>query len=115
MKTSWDTCHPGAKTQRLFGATDPVTEDRFEIVRCSECGLARTDPQPSAAELDRYYPPGYHGETKRYRLNLDSALSVVHRSRIRRIERLTGGPGRVLDIGCGPGWFLDQMRRRGWE
>ncbi len=109
------TCRRGDKAQRLFGATDPVTGDRFEIVRCTECGLTRTDPQPSAAELDRYYPPGYHGQSKRYRLGLDSGLSVLHRARIRRIERLTGGPGRVLDVGCGPGRFLDQMRKRGWE
>lgn len=114
MKRGCCPCH-GDKTQRLFGATDPVTGDRFEIVRCTACGLARTDPQPSAAELDRYYPSGYHGESKRYRLSLDSGLSAVHRARISRIEKLTGGPGRVLDVGCGPGRFLDQMRRRGWE
>jgi 2-polyprenyl-3-methyl-5-hydroxy-6-metoxy-1,4-benzoquinol methylase len=77
--------------------------------------LARTAPQPAANELDRYYPAGYHASSKRYRLGLEKTLSVVHRARIRRIERLTGGPGRVVDVGCGPGWFLDQMRRRGWE
>jgi SAM-dependent methyltransferase len=42
-------------------------------------------------------------------------LSLVHQARIRRIERLTGGPGRVLDVGCGPGLFLHHMRSRGWD
>jgi 2-polyprenyl-3-methyl-5-hydroxy-6-metoxy-1,4-benzoquinol methylase len=108
-------CRPGVPTHHLFSASDPVTGDRFEIVRCTECGLARTDPQPAPNELDRYYPAGYHASSKRYRLGLERTLSVVHQARIRRIERLTGGPGRVVDVGCGPGWFLDQMRRRGWE
>jgi SAM-dependent methyltransferase len=107
--------HPAADAERRFGADDSVTGDRFDVVECVECGLARTAPQPSPDELDRYYPSGYHRASKRYRLGLDKSLSVLHRARIRRLERLTGGPGRVLDVGCGPGWFLDQMRRRGWE
>ena len=108
-------CHSGAEAKPLFSASDPITGDRFEVVVCAQCGLAWTDPQPSANELDRYYPSSYHGASKRYRLGLDRTLSVADRARIRRIERMTGGPGRVLDVGCGPGWFLDQMRRRGWQ
>jgi SAM-dependent methyltransferase len=108
-------CQCGTTAQHLLSASDSVTGDWFEIVRCTVCGLARTDPQPAAKELDQYYPAGYHASSKRYRLGLEKTLSVVHRARIRRIERLTGGPGRVIDVGCGPGWFLDQMRRRGWE
>ncbi len=108
-------CHSGTKAQRLFGACDPITGNRFEIVECAECGLARTAPQLSPDELDRYYPLSYYGASQRYRLHLDRSLSLVDRARIQRIERMTGGPGRVLDVGCGPGWFLRQMRRRGWE
>ncbi len=108
-------CRRAAGAQSLLIACDPVTGDEFNVVRCTACGLARTEPQPSPADLDRYYPSGYHSAAKRYRLGLDRCLSVVHRARINRIERLTGGPGRVLDVGCGPGWFLDRMRGRGWE
>ncbi len=108
-------CHPGTKAQRLFGASDPITGSRFEVVECAECGLARTAPQLSPDELDQYYPSSYYGASRRYRLYLDRSLSLFNRARIHRIEQMTGGPGRVLDVGCGPGWLLHQMRRRGWE
>lgn len=107
--------HPRAEAETLFDATDPATGDAFTIVRCRRCDLARTEPAPSEAALDGYYPKGYHSTTKRYRGGMDRVLSLVHRSRIRTLERLTGGPGSVLDIGCGPGVLINQMRARGWS
>lgn len=106
--------HPSTALVRLFDADDPATGDRFTIARCAQCDLAQTVPAPSPAELDRYYPRGYHSTTKRYRGGLDRVLGFVHRSRIRSVEALLGGVGSVLDIGCGPGVFLNQMRLRGW-
>ncbi len=107
--------HQSAEADTLFDARDPSTGDTFTIVRCRQCDLARTAPAPSEAELDGYYPKGYHSTTKRYRGGMDRVLSMVHSSRIRTIERLLGGPGSVLDIGCGPGVLINQMRSRGWR
>jgi SAM-dependent methyltransferase len=107
--------HPSTDADTLFDAKDPSTGDTFTIVRCRRCDLARTAPAPSEAELDGYYPKGYHSTTKRYRGGMDRVLSMVHASRIRTIERLLAGPGSVLDIGCGPGVLINQMRSRGWR
>jgi SAM-dependent methyltransferase len=99
----------------LFDAKDPATGDSFTVVRCRHCNLVQTAPAPSEGELDGYYPRGYHSTTRRYRGGMDRILSMVHRSRIRTLERLTGGAGSVLDIGCGPGVLINQMRSRGWQ
>jgi len=107
--------HPASGVERLFVAGDPASGDRFTIVRCGRCDLVQTSPAPSPSALDRYYPRGYHSTTKRYRGGMDRVLSLVHRNRIRVLERLLGGAGSVLDIGCGPGVLLNQMRSRGWQ
>ncbi|HVC42199.1 MAG TPA: class I SAM-dependent methyltransferase [Candidatus Saccharimonadales bacterium] len=107
--------HTGVEAETLFDAQDPATGDAFTIIRCRRCDLAQTAPAPTDAELDGYYPRGYHSTTKRYRGGIDRVLSMVHRSRIRSIERLVGGPGSVLDVGCGPGVLINQMRSRGWR
>ncbi len=107
--------HIDAEAETLFDAKDPATGDTFTIVRCRRCRLAQTAPAPTDAELDGYYPRGYHSTTKRYRGGMDRVLSLVHRSRIRTIERLVGGTGSVLDIGCGPGVLINEMRSRGWR
>jgi SAM-dependent methyltransferase len=107
--------HAVDEAEKLFDANDPSTGDAFTIVRCRRCDLARTAPAPSEEELDGYYPQGYHSTTKRYRGGMDRILSMVHRSRIRTLERLLGGTGSALDIGCGPGVLINQMRSRGWK
>ena len=115
LATSTACGHAPSGLVRLFDADDPATGDHFTVARCAQCALVQTVPAPSATELDRYYPQGYHSTTKRYRGGMDRVLSLVHRSRIRAIERLLGGAGSVLDIGCGPGVLLHQMRARGWK
>ena len=36
-----------------------TTDERFQLVRCSECGLRYENPRPSAAEMGRYYAGSY--------------------------------------------------------
>lgn len=72
---------------------------------------------PSAAISSTPYPDHYYGA------NDQKFISVVNRlrhlswwRRARQVHRLhQGRPGDILDIGCGDGIFLQNMRKRGWK
>ena len=89
----------------------------FVLVECRVCGLMYLDPQPEWSELVRHYPndyepyaaeaglAGYRQGSKHYGL----------RRRCRAIAAFHPA-GRLLDVGCASGSFLDEVRRQGsWE
>ena len=91
----------------------------FVLVRCNRCGLMYLDPRPTSEELDAYYPADYepHVGTRKQQLGwlrrIDYRYGVE--KRYRAIMRYCERPGRMLDVGCGPGAFLDGMREHGWQ
>jgi SAM-dependent methyltransferase len=57
------------------------------------------------------------------RINLDNEdwvgdrVPIAQHSLYRKIDRIVSAmpPGRVLELGCGPGHYLEQLRPRGWD
>jgi SAM-dependent methyltransferase len=109
--------HPTADRASLFHASDYISGERFEVLRCDACGLVRTSPPPDAGRISDYYPAGYYGAAsdRRFPAPVELLQRALCGYRARSVERLAGGPGRVLDVGCGRGFLLDAFRRRGWE
>jgi SAM-dependent methyltransferase len=85
---------------------DPQTGHLFGILRCPECGLGHTTPQPD--DLGPYYGPIYHGG----RYGFTEHLCVSRR--LRFVSAITR-PGRVLDFGCGDGGFIAAAATAGWH
>jgi SAM-dependent methyltransferase len=110
---------------RLFQASDRLyrtTREEFAVVRCGGCGLMRLDPQPTAAQLRRYYPETYWFapcENTAGRLE-EAYRRLVLRDHVRFVEGSlrrasdAGCRGPLLDVGCGGGLFLGMMRERGF-
>jgi SAM-dependent methyltransferase len=97
-----------AQTEAYGEAFDYLTGDRFALGRCQSCGIVFTDPAPT--DLDRHYPPRY----RKYRGIVELPLGALYRRRARRWARAFARPGRALEIGCGQGAMLDELRRAGW-
>lgn len=120
--------YTGAPTAcNLCGSRDSVTvaetDRRLKTLRsiaCARCGLIRTDPMPTPAELAAYYAHAYRAD---YQLAFAGGPPRVHLKRSAReaafraellAPKLTPG-ARVLDFGSGSGEFLAAARARGCE
>jgi SAM-dependent methyltransferase len=98
------------RTQDYRFATD-TTE--FAVVRCDACGLVRLNPRPIEADIHRYY----HDEFYRAEEAPQDALrNMMPRARS-MAQHVTRYPrGRLLDIGCFRGEFMEYMRAtHGWD
>lgn len=98
-------------------------KDGYDIVKCPSCGLVFRDEVPDERALGLIYDANYfrdqpdrpdrHGYADYLR---DASL---HRANARRRLRLMTARmpqrGRLLDVGCAAGFFVDEARHAGWE
>ncbi len=96
----------------------------FAIVRCLNCGLCRLHPRPDPVSLRSFYDVRryvpYQDVGRRQSSSRGLArnlLSLPYRARYGPLDAIPQPPAagcRMLDIGCGPGFRLEAMRRIGW-
>lgn len=77
---------------------------------CPRCRFVRVAPVPSTEDLKDYYDKDYEVDLEGYRRNLQR-----HRHRDLEFLESLNGKGRMLEVGCSWGLFLEAARTRGWE
>lgn len=90
---------------------------QYAYVRCRTCGFRRQHPVPDLRDLTILYHSDYY-QDRGLDKSLDDQPRFVRELIQRRVDRLTadvGRPGRVLDVGCGTGLFLETAIRSGWQ
>jgi SAM-dependent methyltransferase len=90
----------------------------YRIVKCDDCGLLLTNPQPSNDELARIYASDYflRGRSETSAEAVEQLKSRTASLYLDLIERYRGERGgRLLEVGCGEGDFLVSAIERGFK
>jgi len=94
-------------------------EGEFSVVKCKQCGLIAIHPKLSQEKVSSYYPSDYISypiaaeDERTWLKKLDRKRGINRRCKI-IIDRTTES-GRILDVGCATGNFLNGMQQYGWE
>lgn len=87
----------------------------FPLVKCEGCGVLALFPQPSDEDLAAAYASEYYGPTRRKFVGpVSRVIGWFQGGRARDVARWVRAGGRVIDIGCGNGGFLSQLKERGF-
>lgn len=103
-------------------ATLPLREASLQhLVRCASCGLVRVREMPTHDTMQKTYGKDYYRNAnshvvgyENYEADMPNILKTAQR-RLRLIERYRSVPGRLLDVGCALGFFMEAARQRGWD
>lgn len=86
----------------------------FHVSECTGCGAILQNPRPPFPEIMRYYTETYEPFRARGSKLVQRARDLVlTRPRLTRYERLIGLEGRVVDVGCGTGLQMMEMKGHG--
>ena len=107
------------ETRHLF------TIQSLNLVKCKKCNLVYVNPRYTETELKSIYEENYFENPRFYEDGLGhygydqyfldkENIQMNFEHRLNTIMKLTKS-GRLLDIGCAAGFFLDLARKRGWK
>jgi SAM-dependent methyltransferase len=96
-------CHSGQPRRFMCPAVLAGTEPVYTLVECSNCGVRHLDPLPTPQELNRFYAPQYYGADW---YKQEGRGRVFGRAMLPK-----GSTGKLLDVGCGLGYFLSGIRQ----
>ncbi len=89
------------------------------LVRCCDCGLVFVSPRPGPDFITTLYGETYFRNNHSGELGYTNYIADeenIRRTARRRLRQLKRhvGPGRLLDVGCATGFFLDEAQQAGW-
>jgi ubiquinone/menaquinone biosynthesis C-methylase UbiE len=86
-------------------------EEPFKVVKCRNCGLVYTNPQPERKLIEEHYSEEYYKEWMEKQME---RRIPMWKRRIKKIKEYKS-KGNLLDVGCGIGTFLRLAKQEDFE
>jgi 2-polyprenyl-3-methyl-5-hydroxy-6-metoxy-1,4-benzoquinol methylase len=96
-----------------------LSQEEFSIQECDSCSFRFVNPRPGKSDIGRYYQSDKYISHDAEKSDLLSRLYklariISIRGKFRIVKKFCMG-GKILDIGCGTGEFLNYCRIKGFE
>ncbi|WP_194976304.1 methyltransferase domain-containing protein [Aquiflexum lacus] len=97
-----------------------ISKENFLLCQCRTCKLIFTNPRPGLEEIGKYYESKDYISHQNKSNNLTNFLykivrKITIKSKVKLINRINPSKGKLLDIGCGTGYFLKEAMRQQWK
>jgi len=113
-------CKSGHFNNFIVVKDHAVSEESFSISKCSNCYFLFTNPRPDQQHIGQYY------NSKNYISHQDASSNLTNfiyklvrkftlRQKVGWINENAKAKGRLLDFGCGTGYFLKAAEKDGWK
>ena len=104
------TFHRGQISPRLYSARRKPDHAHYQILRCRRCSLVFSSPILAPSQIARFYQSSLCTYEEQIPFATEAYLSLFEKA----VSNLSN-PGnlRVLEIGCGNGFFLSALWERG--
>ncbi len=89
-----------------------------DVIDCTVCGFRHIVPIPSLKDMEGQYEEDFYSNEKPgyiEKREQDSEWWNLHYNRMYDFLERNVTKGRILSIGCGPGFFLQYGKKRGWH
>ena len=91
-----------------------TTQNGYKVVQCKNCGLVYVNPRPDNETLKRLYAE-YHQRNGKDVNDWAKLMGKNFKEVLSFLNKVLPGKGKLLDIGCGYGHFIEIMKRQGWS